>query len=672
MWTWNAPEYVTGDVYGNDEYRKKYDRTGGQVRDEKAMGRSQPERHDTRSESTERDIERHISDGISHDSTHINRPPLTLEEKRRNAVAYFGSLASYEEQLGGTSHYRIIFTTSHGARNRTLRRITGEFLGQCFPHSPALVTAHRDTAHTHLHIHIASRDTNDKRLVLGQEYFRLDERLLKVAAERLRDSEIYDEHMRLKRETMEHKRGVREDRAAGRNLRPKPDRWSDHWEVENGRVRPFDDRYVGRVLYAGEVARARLENEQMREAPPQDIEQARERYDALAAKNREVIRARGGSHSIAKRELPEPIPTVREHEEMKVLQHETQRLRAKQHMRVVKEISARLDHLAEEYFAEARRTGGREWALDAPQQISAHVAALYETSARALVGEYGELLKEVQCTRSTIERSVRAAVEEELGWQRRSREAREEIEDRLDSHAEDYFGSSTEHTRYALLGTAAEERDRRALTMIMKQALEKYVGDDEAGQTADLFREKVPEIAAGIVADMRDETRSLLGSHVRDVASKEMALKLLVRAAAVRGDGTVEPLRREHAAMARERDRLVGLARENDVEVGAATLGANLQQLIAAKRDEIPDNLWHEMTLRLTPETRGELVGEVKRERDERDERERVERERESDERYMPAMLEDIARLENMQRLTAEQRESKERVEPPREYTLER
>src|SRR5262245_39248575 len=98
VWTWNAPDFLTGDTYG-----------------------------------THRDLGR---------ST-VQEKPI-LKEKTENVRLYFGSLEDYERRKGGRTHYRIILSFDVPATNQQIRDLTNNFLEQAFLKAIAFGAIHRD------------------------------------------------------------------------------------------------------------------------------------------------------------------------------------------------------------------------------------------------------------------------------------------------------------------------------------------------------------------------------------------------------------------------------------------------------------------------------------------------------------------------------------------------
>lgn len=287
VWTWNAPLCVTGDTYGAEE-NKQVQTSLGKESQPTLFSSAQP--------------------GLQAESS----SKLSIEEKRENAISYFSILAELEERKGGVSHFRLILTFGPEATNRQIKAMVNAFLGENFLLARAMVAIHRDTEHTHAHLHVHVRQLDNKRVNLGQKYFKLDESWMKICSEHLRDSEIYDKHMELKRVTLEWKERTKEARLKGEPIPPKDDRWSDHHETFL-RFQPWDDRWCGRLLAQTIVAEKSVEFLTLTKASKKEITAAareaqwlRERLDAAAEKRHRDAR------SEAKRRLPAEIITVSE------------------------------------------------------------------------------------------------------------------------------------------------------------------------------------------------------------------------------------------------------------------------------------------------------------------------------------------------------------------------
>jgi hypothetical protein len=296
IWGWNVPWFIADDGYGIWETKE---------------GRTLLE-----------------SRALTLSAHHMGLGPapqlaekLSVEEKRENLVAHFSALADLEERLGGLSHFRIILTVGPEVSIRELKEMANAFLRENFPLCPAFVAIHDDTQHRHAHVYVHARQLDNRRVDLGQDYFRLDESWMRVCAEHLGTPEIYTRHVELKEET----RGwnIRAEKAseAGKPLPPKPDRWGDHHDTLLT-FRPFDDRWCGRLQAQTRLAEVKvtwleLTKAQMEEtaAARVDAKRLRERLEAAAER-------RAKSKSESKRRMPAEVITVSEQRELKVYERD--------------------------------------------------------------------------------------------------------------------------------------------------------------------------------------------------------------------------------------------------------------------------------------------------------------------------------------------------------------
>jgi hypothetical protein len=292
VWGWNVPWFVADDGFGIWETEE---------------GRSLLESR---------------SLALSTQHLGLTSPPesaekLPAEEKRENLVAYFSALADLEERLGGLSHFRLILSVGPEVSNSELKAMANAFLREKFPLCPAFVAIHNDTEHRHAHVYVHARQLDNRRIDLGQDYFRLEEGWMRVCAEQLNDPEIYRLHMTLKRETLTWKEREKRAQSEGKESPPKPDRWSDHHDTLL-RFRPFDDRWSGRLRAQARVAETRVLWLEAGEAKAEDIAVAREDAGTLRERLEAVARRREKSASESKRRMPAEIITVSEARELAI------------------------------------------------------------------------------------------------------------------------------------------------------------------------------------------------------------------------------------------------------------------------------------------------------------------------------------------------------------------
>jgi len=240
---------------------------------------------------------------------------LSADEKRENLVAHFSALADLEERQKGLSHFRLILTVGPEVTNGELKGMVNDFLRANFPLCPAFAAIHEDTHHRHAHVYVHARQLDNRRVDLGQDYFRLDESWMEICAKRLGRPEIYDRHVELKEETRRWSDRAEKARAAGKEAPPKPDRWGDHHDSLLV-FRPFDDRWCGRLQAQTRVAETRVKWLEATKARQENLTVAREASERLRTRLDEAATKRGKSRSESKRALPAEVITVSEAREL--------------------------------------------------------------------------------------------------------------------------------------------------------------------------------------------------------------------------------------------------------------------------------------------------------------------------------------------------------------------
>lgn len=90
----------------------------------------------------------------------------TQYEKRVNALTYAHNREEEEikKTSRGRTHYRVVLSWEGKENTDRAEGMTHEFLQENFKNSPAIVAIHQDTEHTHAHIWIDARNTNDRKL----------------------------------------------------------------------------------------------------------------------------------------------------------------------------------------------------------------------------------------------------------------------------------------------------------------------------------------------------------------------------------------------------------------------------------------------------------------------------------------------------------------------------
>jgi hypothetical protein len=310
IWTWNAPDYITGDSYGM--------RSEGANKIPKNV-----QSHD-----------RFLADKMASGSGH-NQDKLPLKEKIENARCYFGSHEELEKARGGRTHYRMVLSFDVPAPNSQIRELTNNVLGQTFPKAMAFAAIHRDTDHPHVHVYIHSRQIDGKRINLkSQDYRTIDEKWSKIYSDFAGDRGIHAEHQRKKEETREWKRAAAIAYQRGEKIPPKPERDSDRRQhlaeqrlsaarsaardrgeqlgprpTADPVMRPKSERETGRIIAMEHVARERLTHLIRTDAPQKEIKAAATNAQGLTAVLQKTIKAR---EQMGKLKLPAPTYTIEE------------------------------------------------------------------------------------------------------------------------------------------------------------------------------------------------------------------------------------------------------------------------------------------------------------------------------------------------------------------------
>jgi len=310
VWTWNVPNYITGDTYGLHPHPAK---------------------------KSPKDIQTHqrmLADKMAGRSGK-GEEKLALKEKVENVRCYFGSNEELEKDRGGRTHYRMVLSFDVPATNSQIRELTNEFLEQTFPKAMAFAAIHRDTDHPHVHVYIHSRQIDGKRINLkSQDYRTIDEKWSKLYSQFAGDRGIHAEHLRKKEETRAWKRAAAIAYQRGEKIPPKPERDNDRRErlaeqrlsgqrsaaTERGELtgprpaaepvmRPRSERETGRMIAMEHLARERLAHLIRSDSPHNEIEQAARTAQGIGDALDKTIAAR---ERISKSKLPAAAYTIEE------------------------------------------------------------------------------------------------------------------------------------------------------------------------------------------------------------------------------------------------------------------------------------------------------------------------------------------------------------------------
>jgi hypothetical protein len=152
-------------------------------------------------------------------------------EQRRNIIEY--NRQREEDELtrprrgGGQTrtHYRCKLSFEGKITTERAREMAKEYLERNFPTAQALAAVHQDTAHTHVHINIQARGTDDKKLNLSEQKFRnLDSAWARLYGREF-GQEKMREHEQKKQQMREWKREYAQAKARGEEVsKPAPER----------------------------------------------------------------------------------------------------------------------------------------------------------------------------------------------------------------------------------------------------------------------------------------------------------------------------------------------------------------------------------------------------------------------------------------------------------------
>lgn len=135
------------------------------------------------------------------------------------------------------THYRAIYSFEKEVGDLKMREMVDRHLEENFPLARAIAAIHRDTDHPHVHVQIAARQTDGRKVQLSREQYRsLDERWAWIYGQEF-GREIAAEHMQKKREWRAWMKESHERVSRGEQPRPRPKRAAhDRNQVEERRV----------------------------------------------------------------------------------------------------------------------------------------------------------------------------------------------------------------------------------------------------------------------------------------------------------------------------------------------------------------------------------------------------------------------------------------------------
>ncbi len=122
------------------------------------------------------------------------------------------------------THYRVVYSFDQKVDDSRAREMVNDHLKECFPHARAVAAIHRDTDNTHVHVQIAARDTEGRKLHFSREEFRsIDEKWARVYGREFGQHQER-EHLEKKQEWREWMREARAAKEQGREISQRPER----------------------------------------------------------------------------------------------------------------------------------------------------------------------------------------------------------------------------------------------------------------------------------------------------------------------------------------------------------------------------------------------------------------------------------------------------------------
>jgi hypothetical protein len=147
------------------------------------------------------------------------------------------------------THYRAIYSFDREITDEQGRRMVEEHLEKNFSDVPRITVLHRDSAHTHLHVWIEARGSNEKKINLSnKQYKTLDDDFALICAKEFDERNLYDDHINKKIQTQQWKRDYAEAKQRGENTPEKPIRAADERDQIQER-RAMEAQQFGATYY---------------------------------------------------------------------------------------------------------------------------------------------------------------------------------------------------------------------------------------------------------------------------------------------------------------------------------------------------------------------------------------------------------------------------------------
>lgn len=189
-------------------------------------------RYMTRERATEGKQERVWTHNVPEYAAHPDHAEREMSYKERT-----GDLREYARQLEEDeqerpqrgsgekrTHYRAIYSFDREVTDEKAREMVDEHLAENFPKARAIAALHRDTDNAHVHVQIAARKADDKKLHFNRHtHSRLDERWARIYGQEF-GREIEQEHLAKKQLWRDWMREARAAKGRGEEPPPRPKR----------------------------------------------------------------------------------------------------------------------------------------------------------------------------------------------------------------------------------------------------------------------------------------------------------------------------------------------------------------------------------------------------------------------------------------------------------------
>jgi hypothetical protein len=230
-----------------------------------------------------RNIPEHAQEGETHKEQINNlREYARQREEDEISAARSGSGES-------RTHYRAIYSFDREISDEQAQRMIDAHLDKNLPNARCVAAIHRDTDHTHAHVWIDARDTDERKIQLNNKTYKtLDDEWAKTYAKEFDERSIYDEHIQKKYETQNWKREAYEARQRGEDLPEKPARTADQRDQIEERRAMYARQYGATEYDENGITRNQRRASSGEQEINRSIETSKRAEHAVSSTTREV------------------------------------------------------------------------------------------------------------------------------------------------------------------------------------------------------------------------------------------------------------------------------------------------------------------------------------------------------------------------------------------------